>query len=173
MSSQSRPRPEDTAAGAAAAAGSAASAPEAKRPRHFHKRPNQHESDAAAAAAATVQPSRGPQLHRHALESVFACLTLRELNRSLAVSRDWLAAVGSMRSIGATVLDGRLDDLTLHTCVAPMCASLLARHIGTVGSRHIHLQVGRWGRCDTAPDLELLQLMAAKLRPCTRCPASC
>ena len=62
-----------------------------------------------------------PTLYKHALESVFAFLALRDLSRVLAVSLDWSAAVGSMRPIGAT-------NLRPHS-VSAVCASHLARHI--------------------------------------------
>ena len=46
-------------------------------------------------AAPSVRPPAA-LLHRHALESIFAFLRLGELVFALRVSRDWLAAVGSM-----------------------------------------------------------------------------
>jgi len=43
------------------------------------------------------------RLYRHALESIFAHLTLSELGRVSSTCRDWSAAVDSMRPIGACI----------------------------------------------------------------------
>jgi hypothetical protein len=74
-----------------------------------------------------------PQLYRHALESVFGFLSLAELSFVLAVSRDWSAAVGTMRSISAPAprpsLIWRLPPLDLRR----VCASRLSRHVSALG----------------------------------------
>jgi len=62
------------------------------------------------------------RLHRHALESVFAFLNLRELHSVLSVSCRWQAAVLSMRSI----VDPRPRDLSL----GPLLNSRLLHHVG-------------------------------------------
>ena len=68
------------------------------------------------------------RLYRHALESIFSFLPLHDLSRVLAVSRSWQSAVGSMRSIDATVTVGR------SSRSSALFPSRLARHIGTLGS---------------------------------------
>ena len=64
-------------------------------------------------------------LYKHALESVLAFFSLRELSSLLAVSRVWLAAVESMHSIDAKIL-GPFDPPP-----NAVCASRLARHLST------------------------------------------
>jgi hypothetical protein len=64
-------------------------------------------------------------LHRHALESVFAFLSLRELTFALSVSRDWTAAVRSM---------GRME-LKIRRPVSPLvqlAQSTMSRHVGRI-----------------------------------------
>ncbi len=67
-------------------------------------------------------------LHRHALESIFASLSFKELRSALRVSKRWLAAVYSMRGIeeGHILrLKGGLDSLP---------TSRLARHVSLLDS---------------------------------------
>ena len=60
-----------------------------------------HNSIAANDASAADGPPPVPvaRLYRHALESMFAFLSKRELAFALRVSRGWLSAVGSMRRL--------------------------------------------------------------------------
>ena len=77
-----------------------------------------------------AQPSK-PHLYTHALESIFAFLTLRELSTVLAVSHHWSGAVGSMRSIDAAC--SRCGGFPILT-VRAMCGSCsLCRHIASLG----------------------------------------
>jgi hypothetical protein len=77
--------------------------------------------------AGASPPSAGVRLlYRHALESIFAFCSVTELASVLRVSKDWAAAVQSMRP-----LDGQVgymqSDLLQH-----LCASRLARHVGSL-----------------------------------------
>ena len=83
---------------------------------------------ATAAAAADRVPSAADCLYAHALESIFGFLSLAELGAILAVSRSWSAAVGSMRGLDATV-----ESVKAAHPLTGICASGLARHIGTLG----------------------------------------
>jgi len=91
-----------------------------KRSRHFHHVPET--AGEAEDARAVRAPATAACLYRHALESIFAFLSLAQLGRVLAVSRSWRSAVSSMRCIDATVESLPIGD------------SRLARHIGTLGS---------------------------------------
>jgi hypothetical protein len=64
------------------------------------------------------------RLHRHALESVFAFCSLEELAPLLRVSKEWTAAVQTMRPLGAVALSKSPLQL--------ICASRLSRHIGSL-----------------------------------------
>ena len=89
---------------APAAAAASARAPLKKRPRHFWDKPDPaDEANEEKQGAEHVSPVT--RLYRHALESVFAFLKLRDLSVALAVCRSWSSAVRSMASIGATVVD--------------------------------------------------------------------
>jgi hypothetical protein len=68
-------------------------------------------------------PPSVPRLYRHALESVFAFCELKELAALLRVSKEWAAAVLSMRSLKALVVSKAL---------LSVCASRLSRHIHTL-----------------------------------------
>jgi hypothetical protein len=63
-------------------------------------------------------------LHRHAIESIFAFLDLRDLAAALRVSRDWLVAVGSMRRLELSVWPR--ETTPLNTVVE----SAVSRHAG-------------------------------------------
>ena len=67
------------------------------------------------------------RLHQHALQSIFAQLTFRELAAALRVSRDWQSAVLSMRALGS----GKI----LHPAenMAAALSSRMARHVSAVG----------------------------------------
>lgn len=64
------------------------------------------------------------RLHRHAIESILAFASLTDLSQSLRVCSSWMAAVGSMRPIGASV---RVDSDASQ--LAELCQSRLARHV--------------------------------------------
>ena len=68
-------------------------------------------------------PAVAAVLHRHALESVFAFLGLRELAAALRVARDWLSAAKSMRR-----LDLRVEWLTA-AALGQIAYSPMGRHI--------------------------------------------
>jgi len=94
-----------------------------KRPRHYHE----GAEGLVVGEGAVVKPAvtDASFLYRHALESVFAFLSLAELSFAMVVSKSWLVAVEKMRGIGAQL--GRTELLT------NACFSRLARHIGTIG----------------------------------------
>lgn len=102
-----------------------------KRPRHFQQGPDEAEDEQRQPeeAAAAAQPPAA-RLYRHALESIFGFLSLKGLSAVLAVSRSWSSAVGSMGSIDAAV-----ETLAGPHALMEACASGLARHIGTLGSK--------------------------------------
>ena len=81
---------------------------------------DQSESDAPAAAPAVAR------LYRHALESVFAFLALREVALALRVSRGWLAAVGSMRRLELAVRQPNAP-------LAVLARSTMSRHVIALG----------------------------------------
>ena len=87
-----------------------------------------HQCDEQKQGAAHVSPVT--RLYRHAIESVFGFLNLRELSRVLCVSWSWAAAVRSMKSIGATVPWKR--DLPKRIAAASSLASHV-KHFGTQG----------------------------------------
>lgn len=70
------------------------------------------------------QPPPVDRLYRHALESIFVFLSLKELNSVLSVSRSWSAAVASMRAV----------DAVAHCSGFTQRFSRLARHVVTLGS---------------------------------------
>jgi hypothetical protein len=88
-------------------------------------------------------PSPADRLHRHALESVFAFLGLRQLAIALRVSRSWLAAVQSMRRLELQV------EWATAAPVGQMAHSAMGRHIGRL-------------QCDDL-DADALALLAARL----------
>ena len=90
--------------------------------------------------AANTPPDAVVTLHRHALESIFSFLDLRESAAALRVSRDWTAAVGSMRR-----LELRMECPNFPLGV--VAESALIRHV-----------------CALRCDFEEVQLDAADLR---------
>jgi hypothetical protein len=74
--------------------------------------------------AFTPPPTSADRLHRHALETVFAFCSLRELAAVLEVSKDWTAAVGSMRPLGVDLPSTAADAWLLQFCLSP-----LPRHV--------------------------------------------
>jgi hypothetical protein len=108
------------------AAGSSAVAAEMPRrvqPRHFHAGPNPVSGERDEKADEST-PS-APRLHSHALESVFAFCSLKELVPLLRVSKDWAAAVQSMRPLQA-----RLPDVHDEPSLLRICKSPVSRHVG-------------------------------------------
>jgi len=102
------------------------------RPRHFHAtKAAADDDDVAMVIAAPKAIATADSLHQHALESIFAFLSLGGLAVTTSVSRRWSSAVGTMRSIGAKA--------PLHfsgvSSLVIVCASGLARHIGAFESR--------------------------------------
>ena len=105
-----------------------------KRPRHFRQGPGEAKEEQRDEISAATQPPVA-RLHKHALESIFAFLSLEELSAVLAVSHSWSSAVGSMRSISAVWLTADwLFDLS---------ASRLARHIGVLGLADTFIRLRR------------------------------
>ena len=119
--------PANHTSAAASSFAAAATAASRKRPRHFHQGPDEAEEEQREEAAAAHPPT--VRLYKHALESIFGFLSLPDLSRVIAVSRSWSDAVSSMRSIGAAI-----ESLPIDHPIYEMCASGLARHIGTLGS---------------------------------------
>lgn len=72
------------------------------------------------------------RLYRHALESIFAFMSLADLSRVLSVSRFWSSAVRSMTSIGAAV-----DRPAIRPSV--IAASGLASQVAEFGSFSVRL----------------------------------
>ena len=100
-----------------------------KRPRHFHQGPHGGDNEQRQADEAAPAQPPATRLYRHALESIFGFLSLADLSQVLAVSRAWSAAAGSMRGI-----DASLESLPAAHPLFELCASRVARHIGTLGS---------------------------------------
>lgn len=89
-------------------------------------------SSADACSSAVVAHSP-PQLYSDVLESIFAFLSIRDLSVVTRLSRNWLAASQSMRSIQFDVSGEEACELK---CMPAILQSRLARHIGTVGRFH-------------------------------------
>jgi len=71
----------------------------------------------------TMEIAPHVRLYKHALESIFAHLCLADLARVLATCRDWAAAVGGMRPIGARA------EVRLH---ALRNSRLMVRHVAEI-----------------------------------------
>ena len=90
----------------------------------------------SAPSSAHVSPAS--RIYRHALEAILGMLTLGELIRILAVSREWSAAVRSMKPINAAL--GHDPDRSVRGRKAPpplppiesIAASPLLRHLATI-----------------------------------------
>ena len=101
------------------------------------------------------------RIYRHALESVLGMLELADLNRALAVSREWAAAVRSMKTISATI---ERDEWRLCYVGKPfhplppivsIIGSALLRHIATI-------QIKRSDESRTPLDTASLGLLAQR-----------
>jgi hypothetical protein len=69
-------------------------------------------------------PAIAVRLHRHALESVFSFCRLKELAPLLRVSKEWTAAVQTMRPLCTVAFS--------QSPLQLICASRLSRHIGSL-----------------------------------------
>ena len=58
-------------------------------------------------------------LHRHALESIFGFLSLEELASTLAVSRSWASAVGTMKRLESTINNSLASRALVGLCEKP------------------------------------------------------
>ena len=151
---------------AADAAAVPARAPFRARPRHFWDGPDPADegvegrqgSDSAECneekqGAALVSPVT--RLYRHALESVFGFLDLKELSHVLSVSHSWAAAVRSMKSIGAAVTSKRVSSWMI-------AASPLASHVRHFRSDSWKTEVSIWDLFVlSCPPIALLSLQCA------------
>ena len=101
--------------------------------------------------SAHVSPAM--RIYRHALESVFAMLDLGDLCRVLAVSREWSAAVRSMKPTNASIQrDSRTwvyskDAYRPLPPIASIVASPLLRHLAAI---EISGAVATWTPLDNA-----------------------
>ena len=95
-------------------------------------------------------PHRSPamRIYRHALEAILGMLTLGDLSQILAVSREWVAAVSSMKPINAVMersewgSDRERDAFCPLPPIASMVGSPLLRHLAAIQfSRHAILCV--------------------------------
>ena len=152
VSSTEPPQPATATMSASAAGSSAAASAGSKRsfpraaadyercvqPRHFHAGPNPVAAAASAGDDAAAAESTGPPsaavLYRHALEAIFGFLNQRELVKVLQVSKDWLAAVKSMASLGLTV---RRPSVLLRV----IAESTVGRHVAQLGADEIHISI--------------------------------
>lgn len=91
-------------------------------------------------------------IYRHALESIFAMLDLSDLSRVLAVSREWSAAVRSMKPIHAMLERAHSANLFARSysrplpSIADIVGSSLLRRIAMIQIKS-HLN---WSRLDNA-----------------------
>ena len=109
--------------------------------------------------AAHVSPVM--RIYRHALEAICAMLELDDLSRILAVSREWSAAVRSMKPIDAEIYRFERDStgaLRALPSIQSICASPLRRHVAAI---HIKGQYD-WTPMDNA-SLALLAQHAPNL----------
>jgi hypothetical protein len=75
------------------------------------------------------RPSPASRLYSHALESIFAFFTLRELAAIVCVCRDWQVSVFRMRPINCRI---KTRDMRW---VKKQTSSLLRRHIAHMDNR--------------------------------------
>ena len=109
--------------------------------------------------------SPASRLYRHALEAILGMLTLDELIRILAVSRDWSAAVRSMKTINAVIhWDGSRPPpgrviIRRFPPIERLVGSPLLRHLATI---HVSQTRGLFTSLDNA-SLGLLAQLAPNL----------
>ena len=115
--------------------------------------------------SAHVSPAM--RIYRHALESVFALLDLGDLSRILAVSREWAAAVRSMKPINARIERDKNErgirekkDFRPLPPIASIVGSPLLRHLASI---QISGPVATWTPLDNA-SLGLLAQHAPNLQ---------
>ena len=124
-------------------------------------------SVSSASAVGATQHAPVSRLYRHALESIFAFCSLKDLGSIMAVSRDWQAAVQSMAPIGSAFISARLafkSFVAQHVALRALCmansnsnsaagsGSRLCRHVGQFICTH------SWRHCHRLSPLALLEL---------------
>ena len=102
------------------------------------------------------------RMHRHAIESICGMLDLRDLNRALAVSRSWSAAVRSMAPIRASIQrDWQSKTYRPLPSIRCIVGSPLLRHIASIASIQIRLRKlsggTSWNPLDSASLILLAQ----------------
>jgi len=117
---------------AMAAAAAAAADPQRRvHPRHFHAADAcsaERASSSSSSSASAVTVAHKSFLHRHALESIFAFCSLKEMGSVISVCKDWLAALISVSPRNFTL---QLTRRATSHWLLHMCRSrLAARHIG-------------------------------------------
>src|SRR4051794_18779119 len=85
-------------------------------------------STAAAAAAAAAFKHPATVLYSHALQSIFAFATLKELVALMSVSKEWHSAVLCMRPSSLHIHANWTEEQLLL-----LCASRVRRHISSIG----------------------------------------
>ena len=93
------------------------------------------EEQHVAQPCAHVSPAM--RLYRHALEAILSMLQLTDLSRTLAVSREWAAAVRSMAPIHASIERDERRSRNLFRPLPPVASivgSPLLRHLATISN---------------------------------------
>jgi len=122
-------------------------------------------SSAAAMSAVTAGPCAQmdlplvSRLHRHALESIFAFLNLRELHGVVSVSHSWQSAVLSMGSI-----------IDLHYRMLPLRTLLQSRLLRHVGRLHAIGVFTAQELCQLAEQAPQLRWLSCRIQPFTTEP---
>ena len=113
----------------------------ASRTRTQTRMRDEEDEEEQRAAPSSAQPSShvspAMRIYRHALESIFAMLSLGDLAQVLAVSRAWLAAVRSMKPISAAI--GDKNRFREWPPIARLVVSPLLRHLAAVHLTHARL----------------------------------
>ena len=97
-----------------------------RRQTRIRSRGEGDEKQAAAPSSSHVSPAM--RIYRHAIESICGMLELEDLIQIIAVSREWSAAVRSMKSINAEIYRGA----STLASIRRMAVSPLLRHIATI-----------------------------------------
>ena len=111
----------------------------------MHSRDEEGDKDQPTVQTSAAAPPV-TRLYRHALESILGMLTLSELNRILVVSREWAAAVRSMKPINALLERDywRSQSAGAVFCPLPPIAHIvrspLLRHVAAI---HVRQKNGR------------------------------
>ena len=115
--------------------------------------PSSSSSSSASSAVQSTPSCPAVRLYRHALESILAFSNRKTLAAALSVSREWLAAVGSMRALALKVT-------SLRPPAEPIASAAIGRHMS-------ELDVSSLWRI--SPDaLDSLTRLMPRLR-CLRC----